>query len=299
MWHQIIYFHREIQITLEYTQWISWTILIKTHFHNKRWATLTSLIWCWPPVSGKCVEELNGAKDESGGPVWTFSIKTYSPFVSISKSGGERERRDGVRVEEWQFLPPELSVVIKRAPVWVCRHTLQYTPLLMLTLYSLSLSLCLSLSLHTSLMESVVALLILFTPGIYTTNALLSLAGETSKLQHRSSSLHLPLHFCLSLLHCLFALHSTPHFLPLSLALASVYRRVLEAVGVWWRVCVYSVLQILLLLLYFWSNKCSLGENQGLLSKTKAFERYCTLIHCKKNILIICNHNIFSFVKST
>lgn len=106
-----------------------------------------------------------------------------------------------------------------------------------------------SLSLHTSLMESVVALLILFMLGIYTTNALLSPLGKTFKLQQRSGSLHLPLlfslHISLSLLHCLFALHSTPHFPPSLLGRASVYCRVLEPSGVCWRVCVYSVFLLL------------------------------------------------------
>lgn len=81
--------------------------------------------------------------------------------------------------------------------------------------------------------------------GIYTTNALLSPLGETFKLQQRSGSLHLPLlfsfHISLSLLHCLFCAPLHPPLSPSLLSRASVYRRVLEPGGVWWRVCVYSV----------------------------------------------------------
>lgn len=135
-------------------------------------------------------------------------------------------------------MSPKLSVVVKRA----CRDTLQYTVLLMLTLYSLSM--LVSLTSHFSDGVSSCSFNPVYAGYLYhqcsskspwrdfQTTAAKRILASSSPLLSPHLSFPPPLSFCAPL---------HPPLSPSLLSRASVYRRVLEPGGVWWCVCVYSV----------------------------------------------------------
>ncbi len=165
-----------------------------------------------------CVSSGTGATewskiDESSGPVWTSAILQHQDIFSMCvyervwrrERERERERWDGVRVKEFRE--------VKRA----CRDTLQYTALLMLTLYSLSL--LVSLTSHFSDGVSSCSFNPVYAGYLYhqcsskspwwdfQTTAAKRILASSSPLLSPHLSFPPPLSF--------FALHSTPHVPPL------------------------------------------------------------------------------------